>query len=183
MPETVNDQGNPVVTGDGTEKPSAPVKEPTDDQTKKIELTAEQLDEIKAEAVASAKAEQEERIRREEAERQGNFELIAKQAQDELKEVNLALWRTKALNKFKLPDSLIQALVGETEKEIMSSAKKLKEDFDAEVQARVLSEGEKLTPPDPQGKNNPINNRQDTDALVRTNMSAALGIGKVHVRH
>ncbi len=180
MPDLDEQDDSLVATGE----PKV-VIEPKADEPQKLQMTAEELDAIKAQAVADAQAENEERIRREEAERNGNFKLLAEQAQEELRQTNLTLWRTKALNKHKLPDSMAQALVGDTEKEIMACAKKLKEDFDVEVEARLLANGERFTPPDPQGRTNPLDSReQNLDSIVKTRIGNALGVGQVRqIRH
>jgi len=185
MPEQeLDEQGNKLVATTepkvNTPAPQEPASEP-----KKLQLTLEELDAIKQEAVAAAQQENEERIRREEDEKNGNYKLLAEQAQEELRQTNLKLWRTKALNKYSLPESLSLALVGESEKDIMSCARKLKEDFDEEVTSRLRAEGERITPPDPQGRTNPVNNKgQNADARIKSNLAASLGIGRVQsIRH
>jgi hypothetical protein len=178
----LDENGNEIVasTEDELEHAAAVVNPPVVEPVttiKKLELTPEELDEIKREAVASAQAEQEERIRREEAERQGNYKALFEQAEADRKEANLQLWRQKALNKFKLSEDLESTLVGDTEEELMKVAKKLRASIDREVEAKL--QAETVPPPDPGRVTPPRQRNQNAEDRVRQNIKTALNIGRV----
>jgi hypothetical protein len=149
--------------------------------TKKLELTPEELDAKIADAVAERERQNEERIRREEAESQGNYKILFEEAEADKKQANLELWRHRALNKFKLSEDLEDTLVGETEEELMKAAKKLRSSIDKEVENKLRAETP--TPPDP-GKTNPPRQRTaNAEDTIRRNMRAGLGIGRVAGMH
>lgn len=152
-------------------------KQPVTVPVKKLELTPEELDAIKAEAVAQAQEEHAERIRREEAERQGNYKALFEQAEADKKEANLQLWRQKALNKFKLSEDLEDMLTGETEEELMKAAKKLHTTITREVEAKLKAET--VAPPDPGRTDPPRQRTANSDETVRRTMKTALNIGRV----
>jgi hypothetical protein len=189
MSKEVDDNGQDMVANndDATTKVVVSATRSSDDTTDSevIKLTPAELDAKIQAAVATSRQEEEERIRREEAERNGEYQVIAEQAQAELRKTNLALWRTKALNKFKLADTFYDALHGETEEEILQSAKKFSKFLEDEVKARVELIGDTTTPNPSLGKTRPITQKgENQDANISNSLRAALGIGQIkQIRH
>jgi hypothetical protein len=181
MPDLDDKNDTKVAATDGNSDGATPVakvvKPKPTEEPKKLELTQEELDDIKREAVASAQAEQEERIRREEAERQGNYKALFEQAEAEKKEANLQLWRQKALNKYKLSEDLEDSLIGDTEEDLMKIAKKLRSNIDREVEAKLKAET--TSPPDPGRINPPRQKPVNEDEVTRRTLKNALAIGRV----
>jgi hypothetical protein len=75
---------------------------------------------------------------------------------------------------------MFDAITGETEEDIMKSAKKLKDMIDDEVETRTKTLNEELVPPTPSGKNKPYQRTgKSPEQTVRENLRTSLGIGKI----
>jgi hypothetical protein len=173
MPEPKLDESTEPKVAQKPE-PTLPVTE----KPKKLQLSPEELDDIKAKAVAEAREKDEESRRLAEAEEQGNYKQLLEDKDAELRKTNLALWRTKALNKFGLNEKLFDALTGDTEKAIMDSAKMLKAHIDSEVEAQLVLKRDGITSPKTEGRNIPPREQKVNGmAKSRSQLKQVLGLG------
>lgn len=149
-------------------------------EPEKLSMTPEELDALVAKAVADNQAAQEEKIRKEEAERQGNYKVLFEDAEKARYKAERHLWVNQALTKYKLTFTLFDAVTGNTEDEIMKSAKKLHESIEAEIEARKLVlEGQVITPDGGRNKPQQPKPKLTGDESTRYTIARALGLGRV----
>lgn len=185
MAKQIDADGNEIVAPVGNE-PAASVEpqvttKPKADEPEKLTLTRAELDAQIAAGVAQAREAEAEQERIAQAEKDNNYKVLLEEARANELKANQTLWRTQALNKYKLSESLVTLLVGETKETIMASAKKLRESMDEEVKARLEAGNEETAPHDPGKTIPPKQQKANLDAQIGANMRKALGIGKIQL--
>jgi hypothetical protein len=179
MPEPIeNIEPTPEIGKSGSQTP--PPGQEGGETVVEPKLTPEEEFEARVQSAAQKRIDAEkEEARKQEAASQGNFQLLYENEMKARKKAELYAWRTKALGKHGLADEWFDSLSGETEEEVMKSAKTIKKRIDDAVEATTNALLENPLPPGGGNRRPPREEKKDGKEVTRRNMAAAFNIGNL----